>query len=123
MLVLRVAGQVTDAFERRAIPFYYMSELGEKGTIRGFDRSRYRDRDRLIASVEYRYPVWRTVDWVLFLDAGQVTHRLFDTLSRDDFAFGYGGGFRIWSPRGVIMRFEVGKSADRVRLYLVLNED
>ena len=41
---LRVAAETTEKFSGETIPFYYLSELGESETIRGFKRGRFRDK-------------------------------------------------------------------------------
>ncbi len=118
--VLRLAGETTEPFSDQDIPFYYLSELGRRETIRGFSRGRFRDRDMILASLEYRYPIWRVVDAMLFVDVGQIAHDIFNDLSRDNFQFGYGGGFRVWGDEGLISALLMGKSKDRYRFYFVL---
>lgn len=120
-LALRVAGEVTQPFPGREIPFYYLSELGRGETIRGFSRGRFRDRDMVLASLEYRYPIRRTIDAMLLVDVGQVAEDMFDDLSTNDFEVGYGGGIRLWGAEGLISSFVIGKSGGGFRLYFGLN--
>jgi len=49
-LVLRLAGEITEPFSDREVPFYYLSELGRGETIRGFSRGRFRARDTVRAT-------------------------------------------------------------------------
>ena len=126
VLVFRIAGAATKPFDNWQIPFYYLSELGRKETIRGFERGRFRDRDMLLASMEYRYPIWRKrsesgVDFLLFADAGQVSPDLFREAAMDHFRTGFGFGFRLWDEEGLIAKFEVAKSVDQWRFYFTLN--
>jgi len=126
VLVLRMAGEITDSFDRRKIPFYYLSELGRRETIRGFERGRFRDRDMLLASVEYRYPIWTGraesgVDFLLFADTGQVSPDLIRKAAMSKFQTGFGFGFRLWDKEGLIAKFEAAKSVDGWRFYFVLN--
>ena len=125
LLVLRIAGENIDSFNNRQVPFYYLSELGRKETIRGFSRGRFRDRDMLIASAEYRYPVWknwdeRGVDFLFFADAGQVSHDI-SRIRMDEFKPGLGFGLRMWNTEGLVAKLEAGKSDDGWRFYFVLN--
>lgn len=126
VLVLRVAAQRMDPLENRSIPFYDLSELGRKETIRGFSRGRFRDRDMILASAEYRYPIWRNwdeygMDFLLFADAGQVSPDLFEEASWENFQTGLGFGIRMWEQDGLSFKLEAGKSAEQWRIYFVLN--
>ena len=123
ILVLRVAGEVTEELsDDREIPFYYLSELGRWGTIRGFQRGRFRDEDFVLGSIEYRYPVYHDgVDVLIFFDAGQVSHGIFEELSADDFRAGGGFGVRFWNDNGPFLGFEVGRSPDGFRFHFELN--
>ncbi|MCG8603632.1 outer membrane protein assembly factor [bacterium] len=123
-LILRLGGEITRPFSDKQIPFYYLSEIGRVGTIRGFRRGRFRDRDSLVGSMEYRYPIRLTgLDALFFLDAGQVSSNIFKRFSADDFEYGYGGGLRVWGPFGTIARFEIGNGRDGVRIYFLLNQE
>lgn len=122
-LIFRVAGEITEPFSDRAIPFYYFSELGRKETIRGFQRGRFRDLDMLFGSAEYRYPIWQIMDAFLFVDAGQVAHDIFNDFSISDLQVGYGVGIQIWGREGVISSLAVGKSKDGFRVYFGLNRE
>jgi outer membrane protein assembly factor BamA len=126
ILVLRVAAQRMDPLEGRSIPFYDLSELGRKETIRGFSRGRFRDRDMILASAEYRYPIWRNwdeygIDFLLFADAGQVSPDLFEEASWENFQMGLGFGMRLWDQDGLALKLEAGWSAEEWRIYFVLN--
>ena len=122
-LIFRVAGEITEPFSDRDIPFYYLSELGRKETIRGFQRGRFRDLDMLFGSAEYRYPIWQIMDAFLFVDAGQVAHDIFNDFSISDLQVGYGVGIQIWGREGVISSLAVGKSKDGFRVYFGLNRE
>ncbi len=123
VLILRVSGAVVEQYADRQIPFYYLSELGHKETIRGFKRGRFRDNDMVLGSLEYRYPLMTPVDAVLFLDAGQVADNIFNDFSADNFHYGYGGGFNIWTENSIAAQLILGKSKDGLRFYLNLNQE
>ncbi|MCB2198125.1 outer membrane protein assembly factor [bacterium] len=111
----------------RAIPFYELAELGEDNTIRGFERNRFRGRDKAIGSIEYRFPlrdIWGEsgLDFSLFVDAGQVSSRgFFNDVRWKDTLIGVGGGFRIWNLDGMVAKVELARSREMWRIYLVLN--
>jgi len=122
VLMLRVAGEMTEPVSSRKIPFYYLSELGRNGTIRGFERGRFRDRDMVLGSLEYRYPIWFPgIDAVLFVDAGKVTPDIFNDNSGNKFNVSYGAGIRFRSPKGLISKLEIGRSKDGIRIHFGLN--
>ena len=122
VLMFRIAGEMTEPISSRDIPFYYLSELGRSGTIRGFERGRFRDRDMVLGSLEYRYPIWSDgIDALLFIDAGKVTPDIFNDNSMNNFNVSYGTGIRIWSPEGLVSKLEIGWSDDGVRIHFGLN--
>ncbi len=121
VIALLMRAQMTEPFSGQSIPFYHLSEIGREDSIRGFATSRFRDRDMLSASLEYRYPIWRRVDTVLFVDVGQVAHDIFSDVSQDDLSFGYGIGFRLHNDEGLVSSFMIGKSKDGFRFYLDLD--
>ncbi|MGB2963138.1 MAG: BamA/TamA family outer membrane protein, partial [Anaerolineales bacterium] len=127
-LVVRLAAESTRPFSNTRIPFYYLSQLGPHGTIRGFHRGRFRDRDMTLFSLEYRYPLIKrpgdkvNIDAMLFVDWGKVSHNLFQSHLLKDYHRGIGLGIRIFSLKGVIMKLYFGKSKGDYRIYLSLNE-
>ncbi|NIM18852.1 MAG: BamA/TamA family outer membrane protein [Candidatus Latescibacteria bacterium] len=121
VLVFRIASEMTESLSDREVPFFYLSEFGSQETIRGYDRGRFRDNDLILGSVEYRYPIWQRMDAILFFDAGKVAPDMFDDLSKGDLQYAYGGGFRIWSGEGLVMRIELGKGLDKFRFHFNLN--
>jgi hypothetical protein len=62
----------------QGVPFYYFAELGGDRDLRGFTTARFRDRDRLTWTVEWRYEAWRELqdrsraEWFVFWDSGTV---------------------------------------------------
>ena len=124
VLVLRFAAEITESKSELRIPFYYLSELGRRETIRGFRRGRFRDEDMIMGSLEYRYPVMTRdnfelgVDAFFFIDAGQVAPDILSLFSMREFHVGFGGGLRIFSKNGRILHIILGKSSDGFRFYI-----
>jgi outer membrane protein assembly factor BamA len=121
VLVLRIAGETAESFENRKIPFYYLGSFGRHETIRGFDRGRFRDKDLMLASVEYRIPLWHSIDTELFVDAGQVSNNIYQNFRAENFQFGYGIGWRLWNSKDLIATLEFALSSERFRIYFELN--
>jgi hypothetical protein len=128
ILVLRAAFETKDATENKVIPFYLLSELGSDETIRGFSRDRYRDKDAVLASAEYRYPIWEdnpnSLDAFIFVDAGQVSDFIFENFKKGNTRFGYGLGFRFYNDEkdDLMAKISFGFSKERFRVVFALDE-
>ncbi len=121
-LKLRLAGEFTETFEDRQIPFYYLSEVGRSETVRGFARGRFRDKDMVLGSMEYIYPIWQVINAQIFLDGGMVAQNIPDEFNLDRMKIGYGVGFQYWSIEEVVFDFNIARSEDGFRFYLGLNK-
>ena len=62
VLALRANAVITDADAGQAVPFYYMPTLGGGERLRGFRERRFRDRNSLLLSAEYRWEAWWALD-------------------------------------------------------------
>lgn len=126
-LVIRAAGRMVDAIDGRLVPFYALSKLGERETIRGFERGRFRDRDMALTTAEYRFPLSQKkhsqsgIEAVLFIDGGQISSNITDEFSLNSFKIGYGGGIRFYSMEGTQAKIEIGISNEGFRIYFVWN--
>ncbi len=126
VLMMRLAGEFTDPLDNRSIPFYYLSEIGQTGTVRGFQRGRFRDYDAVYGTLEYRIPirdVWQEsgYDFHVFADGGQVATDVFRDFAWNNMQAGFGFGIRTWDLEGENLRVDVSFSRDGGRVYLVLN--
>ena len=90
--------------------------------MRGFARGRFRDKDMVLSSIEYIYPIWQIINTQLFFDVGTVSHNVFKELNSDDLKYGYGVGFQLWNAEGVTSEFSVANSEDGIRFYLGINK-
>src|SRR5262249_42479011 len=52
------------------IPFSELVTLGGPEDLRGYRRNRFRDHSMVVASAEYRWPVWMWMDPRLSVDSG-----------------------------------------------------
>lgn len=101
----------------KEVPFYLMETLGGARTIRGFREYRFRDTRNLVLSAEYRWEVWPYLDFTFFFDSGKVFS------DPDDFDLsglhtGYGFGMRIHSPEGMVVRFDLARSVEGLKLHI-----
>ncbi len=111
VIALRASAVVTHADAGNEVPFYYQPTLGGKQTLRGFREFRFRDRNSLSLTAEYRWEAWWALDPALFVDAGKVASRRND-LDLSDLEVSYGIGFRFHTTNSFVMRFDLAKSRE-----------
>ena len=78
VIALRALASTTSTAPGQDVPFYLLPDLGGSHTLRGYPAWRFRDRNRLLLTGEYRWTAGPFVDMALFLDAGKVAPRLAD---------------------------------------------
>lgn len=120
VMKVRLGFEITELLKNSEVPFYYLSELGEVETIRGYTRGRFRDLKSALGSLEYNIPFWHRIDSFLFVDAGQVGNK------REDFAiknlnWGIGGGVKLRNSRDVVMILQLAVGREGPRVYLNIN--
>jgi hypothetical protein len=98
------------------VPFYMLPTLGGSTTLRGYSTDRFRDRDVLLVSGEYRFPVARRLDAAAFYDAGAVAPRAGE-LTRHLIA-DYGVGLRVHSSTHVLARLDLARGREGTRALL-----
>lgn len=102
---------ITDTDRGNDVPFFYQPTLGGGQTLRGFREFRFRDRNSVILTAEYRWEAWWALDPAVFIDAGKVALHRRD-LDLRDLEVSYGIGFRVHSNRAFIARLDLGFSRD-----------
>lgn len=114
VIALDALTTITDTDADRVIPFYMMPRLGGSHYLRGFASSRFRDRDRLYMSAEYRWTPSKFLDVALYYEAGKVASTT-DDLDFNDLHSDYGIGFRFHSPGATMLRIELAHSNEATR--------
>jgi AAA family ATP:ADP antiporter len=117
VIALRANVATTDTAGTNTVPFYLMPDLGGSHALRGYPSFRFRDRNRLLFSGEYRWTAGSFVDMALFLDAGKVAERFRD-LSVDDLRTSYGIGASFHAPNATVLRVELARSREGNRVSL-----
>jgi hypothetical protein len=109
--VLALRGRVETAFPAsdQVIPFFMLPALGGGSTLRGFASWRFRDKNSLLLTAEWRILVNRFLDTAVFYDAGKVTNRTSD-LDLTGLKSDYGFGFRFHGPLSTPLRVELARS-------------
>ncbi len=98
------------------IPFYLQNTLGGSEMLRGFREFRFRDRNLIYLSAEYRWEAMPALEFAVFYDAGKVF------ADRADYDFtdleGAGGiGLRIKTRDSVVFRIDAARSHEGARIY------
>ena len=96
-------------------PCYEQSIIGGTWTARGFKADRFIDRALILASIEYRFPIYRKIGGVLFVDTG----RVFPGIQKANFhnwKTDWGGGLRYYLANFVV-RFDAGVSNEDTRIF------
>ncbi len=115
-LALQLYGSADSPDAGSQVPFYLMPTLGGSETLRGFREFRFRDKRILYFSSEYRWDASPAIELAGFYDTGKVFGQ------RSDFVFehlekSFGGGIRLKTPKGIIMRIDVGRSREGTRVF------
>jgi outer membrane protein assembly factor BamA len=111
MLALRAATVVTDPHAGQDVPFYYQPTLGGGQRLRGFREFRFRDRNSLLFTAEYRWEASWMLDPAVFADAGKVAYDRKD-LNLKDLDVTYGVGFRLHSNTKFVSRLDLAFSRE-----------
>ncbi len=109
VLSLRGEVETTVLAGDQTIPFFMLPALGGGSSLRGFSSWRFRDRNSLLLSGDFRVLANNFLDMALFYDAGKVASDTGD-LNLDHLKSDYGIGFRIHGPAATPLRIEFARS-------------
>ena len=112
---LSVRTSSTSVDDGNQVPFFLLPDLGGSGELRGYSAYRFRDRNSIIFTGEYRWYVQEFVDMAVFYDAGKVTPRRAD-LDFDNLKSNVGLGIRFHGPTATVFRVEVARGDEGLRL-------
>lgn len=89
------------------VPFFEQFFVGGSDSLRGYAEDRFWGRNFAALSLEYRHPVQKSFNAILFVDYGSAwggfdTVGSFKQSNRPDFKVGYGAGFSFRTPLGPI---------------------
>ena len=100
------------------IPIYEMVILGGGSTMeimRGYKLNRFQDKGKLLANLEYRFPIWGRLGGNLFAEAGSVWPD-FSKISLNRLVFDGGWGLRYYL-KDFVVRFDIGFSSEGMGIY------
>lgn len=115
--VLSLRAEVTTSLAKsgQEIPFYMLPSLGGGSSLRGYTSWRFRDRNSVLLSADWRVLANNFMDIALFYDAGKVEAYVSD-LDLDGLKDNYGIGFRLHSPLATPLRIEFAKGNEGLSL-------
>ena len=120
VIALRALASTTDSATGDEVPYFLMPSLGGSHLLRGYSTWRFRDRNRLLFSGEYRWTAGQVVDMALFVDAGKVTARTADMNLRG-LKTSYGVDMTLHTPRSTLARIELARSAEGMSVALAFS--
>jgi outer membrane protein assembly factor BamA len=118
ILALRGVASWIEQAGTDGIPIARLNTNDDPDLMRGYDDFRWRDRGIAIATAEYRWPIWANqramgpgLDAYLLTDAGQVFGDAKEIALRT-MKLSYGGGLRVESGHGFVLRLEYARSEE-----------
>ncbi len=101
-------------------PYFELSKVGDSWTGRGYKSGRFLDRAMALASLEYRFPLYRKLGGVAFIDAGRVAPGMKE-IRLSGWHTDWGLGLRYYLADFVV-RLDVGNSAEGTRLFFMFGQ-
>jgi outer membrane protein assembly factor BamA len=111
VIALRAAASTTDVKDGQRVPVFLLPDLGGHDALRGYSSFRFRDRNRLLLSGEYRWTAGPFVDMAVFADAGKVTAHRSD-LNLSGLRTSTGIGITLHTLSATIARLEVARTRE-----------
>ena len=113
-IALRGLVTTTTTADGNEVPFFLLPDLGGH-ELRGYPSFRFRDRNRVLLTGEYRWAAGPFVDMAIFMDAGTVAHH-FDDLDLGRLTTTQGVGLTFHTPSRTALRVEVARSREGMGL-------
>ena len=120
-LALRAEAEVNRGDAGRGVPFTHMPTLGDRPGGRGYPDGRFRARDLLALSAEWRWEAWRELqgrlraEGFVFFEEG-TTVRDLSELTGSDLRPSWGGGLRLVGRDGLAARAFLADGEEGVRV-------
>ncbi len=111
---LSVRTSTTTVDDGNQVPFFLLPDLGGSGELRGYPAYRFRDKNSIIFTGEYRWYVQEFVDMAVFYDAGKVTSRTKD-LDFENLKSNVGFGIRFHGSKTTALRLELARGDEGLR--------
>jgi hypothetical protein len=115
VLSLHARAETTFAPSGHEVPFFMLPTLGNAMTLRGYANQRFRDRNSMLLTAEWRVLLNALVDLAFFYDAGKVTERP-RQFSLRGLESDYGVGVRFHSYTTTPLRIDVARGREGLRV-------
>jgi outer membrane protein assembly factor BamA len=115
IIAVRALASITDTNGDEEIPFFLEPKLGGGEELRGFRSHRFRDRNRLLLTAEYRWTPSKFLDMAIFYEAGKVANKTGD-LDFNNLHHCWGIGARFHAPAATVLRIELAHSNESTRI-------
>jgi ATP:ADP antiporter, AAA family len=115
VIALRALASTTDSDAGHDVPYFLMPSLGGSHAMRGYSAWRFRDRNRVLFTGEYRWTAGPFVDMAAFFEAGKVTSRRAE-LNFKDLRTAHGLGLTLHTPNATMARIELARSSEGTSL-------
>lgn len=112
-----IAVDLTAGYAAGHLPLSQRFAVGGSNTLRGYKDDQFKGNSMLRGSLEYRIPLIKKVQGVLFVDSGYAWDKRFeDKFDLSKIETGYGVGLRVSSPLGPI-KLDYGWGSDGGRFH------
>ncbi|MCW5830382.1 MAG: BamA/TamA family outer membrane protein [Deltaproteobacteria bacterium] len=122
VLVLRAWIESVHPLSGGEVGLFDLPAAGGDNFLRGFPTGRFRDRTAMVFSQEYRFPVWRFMDFTVFADEGRVMSGP-GSISFADMHLSWGASIRSRRRDLFLWRFVFAQSKEGIRLNLSFNQE
>jgi outer membrane protein assembly factor BamA len=107
---------VTTPDETAQVPYFLLPSLGSGSTLRAYSSWRFRDRNSVLFSGEFRWiPNRMVMDMAFFYDTGMVAPTL-DAFDVDSFVNNVGIGVRFHTPVSTPLRIDVARGSEGINI-------
>jgi hypothetical protein len=104
------------------LPFYLLPSGDGGSRFAGYASDRFRDRQRILARIEYRWGIIHQLSALGLYELGEVAPRAASFTLRGAHE-SYGGGLRLGLGRATALRFELAKSVEGLHAVLGLGSE
>jgi hypothetical protein len=104
------------------LPFYRLVQSDGATRFAGYSAERFRDRQLVLARIEYRWEILYRMSAIALYELGEVAPRM-GAFSLGDVHKSYGGGLRLGLSDEATLRFEAAKSDEGLHAVIALGGD
>jgi surface antigen Omp85-like protein len=111
VIALNALASVTTTRAGDEVPYFLLPDLGGGSELRGYPSERFRDRNRILLTGEYRWTPSHYIDMAIFYSAGKVAAAARD-LDLQGLKTSFGGGIRFHTPTATVLRIELARTRE-----------